>query len=45
MQNIALAEGQAFHQKGEREESDETLGEDAQAHRQDAAIGEHSGIT
>lgn len=44
MQNFALAEGQPFYQKGEREKSDETLGEDAQAHSQDAAVGEHSGI-
>lgn len=44
MQNATLAEGQPFDQKREREESDKTLGEDAQAHGQDAAIGEHSGI-
>lgn len=44
MQNPAFAEGQSFYQKGEREESDETLGKDAQAHSQDAAVGEHSGI-
>ena len=41
VQNIAFAEGQSFYQKGEREESGEAFGEDAQAHSQDAVVGEH----